>query len=154
MLFTTVLVRRSKPAASQLASDLHANACAAAEQALARFAGNAVASVFGSGSAGLGSGELVRNQNQGTPSGSTLGATSSPQPNVGAFTPPSVSKNDKNMLGVAALAAALILLGLAALPRAAIPDPRLTDIIIRHRAEVAIAGAAALAAAIVALTFG
>jgi hypothetical protein len=40
------------------------------------------------------------------------------------------------------------------LPRAAIPDPRLTDIIIRHRAEVAIAGAAALAAAIVALTFG
>jgi hypothetical protein len=154
VLYTTVLIRTSKPAPSQLASALQANACAAAELALARFAGSAVASVFGAGSgSGPSSSELVRNQGQSPSSGGTLGASRS-RPDVGSFSLTSVSKTEKNMLAIAALAAALILLGLAALPQAAIPDARLTDVIVRHRAEVAIAGAAALAAAIVALTFG
>jgi hypothetical protein len=62
-----------------------------------------------------------------------------------------ISKTVRNPLVVIALALAIALLGLAALPKAAIPDPRLTDLLAQHRVEVALAGAAALAAAIVAL---
>jgi len=70
------------------------------------------------------------------------------------FSPQNVSENATNPLVIAALAAAVLLLGLAALPSEAIPDPRITDALARHRVEVATAGAATLAAAIVALLLG
>jgi hypothetical protein len=52
---------------------------------------------------------------------------------------------------VALLALAIVLLGVASLPREAVPDPRLHDLLARHRPEVATLGAAALVA--VALAF-
>ena len=51
-------------------------------------------------------------------------------------------------LAVIALAMAILLLGLAALPRTAVPDPRLNDLLVRHRPEIALAGAAAMVAGI------
>jgi len=62
-----------------------------------------------------------------------------------------VTKRVTNPFVLAALAAALLLLGLASLPKAAIPDPRLTDALARHRVEVVLAGSAALATAILTL---
>lgn len=52
---------------------------------------------------------------------------------------------------VALLAAAILLLGLASLPRVAVDDPRLNEALARHRTEIAGVGAAALVA--VAITF-
>lgn len=52
---------------------------------------------------------------------------------------------------VALLALAILLLGAASLPREAVPDPRMHDLLARHRVEVAALGAASLVA--VALAF-
>ena len=84
------------------------------------------------------------------PSGGVAGAS---QTNASPFTPAEVAKHVTNPLVIAALAAAVVLLGVAALPQRAIPDARLNDALAHHRVEVALAGAAALTAAIVALAF-
>jgi hypothetical protein len=55
---------------------------------------------------------------------------------------------------VGLLVAAILLLGLAALPRVAVPDPRINDLLARYRIEIAGAGAAALAAAAIAFLIG
>jgi hypothetical protein len=39
---------------------------------------------------------------------------------------------------------AILLLGLAAAPRAVVPGARLNDLLVRHRPEIAAAGAAAM----------
>lgn len=52
---------------------------------------------------------------------------------------------------VVLLALAIVLLGIASLPRTAVPDPRMHDLLARHRVDLAGAGAAALVA--VALLF-
>ena len=52
---------------------------------------------------------------------------------------------------VALLAVAVVLLGVASLPRAAVPDPRMHDLLARHRVEVAGLGVAALLAVALAL---
>jgi hypothetical protein len=55
---------------------------------------------------------------------------------------------------VALLALAILLLGVASLPRVAVPDPRVNDVLARHRVEIAGVGVAALAAAAVAFLLG
>lgn len=55
---------------------------------------------------------------------------------------------------VALLAAAIILLGLASLPRFAVVDPRLNDLLARHRVEIASVGTAALVGVGIALLLG
>jgi hypothetical protein len=52
---------------------------------------------------------------------------------------------------VALLALAILLLGVASLPRTAVPDPRMNDLLARHRIEVAGLGVAALLAVALAL---
>lgn len=47
---------------------------------------------------------------------------------------------------VVLLALAILLLGVASLPRTAVPDPRLHDLLARHRVDLASVGAAALVA--------
>jgi hypothetical protein len=55
---------------------------------------------------------------------------------------------------VALLALAILLLAVASLPRAAVPEPRMHDLLARHRVEVAALGAAALVAAAATLILG
>jgi hypothetical protein len=50
---------------------------------------------------------------------------------------------------VALLAIAILLLGLASLPQAAIPEARLNCVLARHRTELAALGAAALVAVVI-----
>lgn len=156
VFFTTFVIRTSKPAGPELASNLEANACAAAKPALAQFAGAVIGSIFGSSSGPTrqaGSAEHARNETADT-AAATLSSSVHEQPNVSAFSPNDIGKNPARPLVIAALGAAIILLGLAALPATAIRDPRLTEMVVRHRPEVAMAGGAALAAAIVTLAFG
>jgi len=55
---------------------------------------------------------------------------------------------------VALLAVAIALLGLASLPRVAVPEPRFNDLLARHRAEIATLGAASLVAVALAFLLG
>jgi hypothetical protein len=154
VVYTTVLVRRHQPTRSELASALRSNACVAAGQlASARLVGAAVGSIFGSTGGTLSRGSASAGK-AGTPESGTLGVAARAQPDLGTFSPANLSKNATDPLAIAALTAAILLLGLAALPAAAIPDPRLTDLVVRHRAEVVVAGAAAFVAAVLALSFG
>jgi hypothetical protein len=59
-----------------------------------------------------------------------------------------------NPLAFALLGLAVLLLRFAALPEKVVPDPRLTDGLARHRAQLAVGGTVLLAAAIVALVSG
>ena len=59
-----------------------------------------------------------------------------------------------NPVVIAALAAAMLLLGLAALPERAIIDPGLGQLLIRHRVDLAAFGIAALAIGVVAMILG
>jgi hypothetical protein len=52
---------------------------------------------------------------------------------------------------IALLGFAVLLFGLAALPRNTLPDPRTMALVVSHRLELAMAGTAALGAAVVAL---
>ena len=61
------------------------------------------------------------------------------------------SNNVTSPLALALFGLAILLLGLATLPQAAVPDPRLNEALVLHRAEVTLAGLAALAAAIAVL---
>ena len=67
------------------------------------------------------------------------------------FTPAAVAGRVSNPLVIVALAAAVLLLGTAALPRGLVPSPRLTVALMEHRVAIAAAGAAALGAAVIAL---
>jgi hypothetical protein len=51
---------------------------------------------------------------------------------------------------VALLAVAILLLGLASLPQAAVPEARFNYVLTRHRTELAAFGAAALVAVVIA----
>ena len=53
-------------------------------------------------------------------------------------------------LFVLLLAAAILLLGLASLPQTAVPEPRVNDMLARHRLEIAGVGAAALVGTVLA----
>jgi hypothetical protein len=55
---------------------------------------------------------------------------------------------------VALLALAILFLGVASLPRQAVPEPRVHDLLARHRVEVAGLGAAALVAVALAFLLG
>jgi hypothetical protein len=55
---------------------------------------------------------------------------------------------------VGLLAAAIVALGLASLPRVAVPDNRVSDLLARHRLEVTTIGAAALVAVAIAFLIG
>ena len=91
--------------------------------------------------------EIVRSQQQETVAlGEPHSGTS-----LGVFSQDTFAKAVSNPLVIAALAAAIALLGLAALPRTAMPDPRLNDLLVRHRTDVALAGLGALVAALAAL---
>jgi hypothetical protein len=133
---------------------MRSNACAAAGAlATVRLVGTALGSIFGSTGGSI-PGESGSTPAGGNPESGTLGVAARAQPDLGTFSPANLAKNATDPLAIAVLGAAILLLGLAALPAAAIPDPRLTDVVVRHRAEVVVAGAAAFVAGVLALTFG
>jgi hypothetical protein len=51
---------------------------------------------------------------------------------------------------IALLAAAIVLLGLSSMPREAFSEPRLNNLLVRHRLEIAVLGTVAFVAVLVA----
>jgi hypothetical protein len=144
-----VVVDSGVPTPAELAAARAQNVCAVQAALASNFSFGGL-SPAGSQSGASGSGpqasEIVRNQQQEAAGGDDHGV-----PGLGGLSPRDVSKAVSNPLVIASLAAAIALLGLAALPRRAVPDPRLDDLLARHRGEVALAGVGALLAAITAM---
>jgi hypothetical protein len=71
-----------------------------------------------------------------------------PAPSLHGILGSSIAKTARAVrpLLVGLLGLAIVLLGVASLPRAAVPDPRMHDVLARHRIEVAGLGVAALLA--------
>jgi hypothetical protein len=140
---TIVIVSGGAPSSSELHTARQSNVCAPtlAARPIATASGfSAISRTLH----GPKKSSIVRNQNP---------SRTGPQGHRSAapFSPQRVSQNATNPFVVAAFGLAVILLGLAALPQRAVPDPRLNDMLVRHRFEVALAGAGALAAALLAL---
>jgi hypothetical protein len=146
---TFVVVDSGVPSPAAIAAARQENVCAARAALASIFTASVLAASGSESASGGGSTqtEIVRNQR------SELLASGEPHngPGLGAFSSDKLARAVSNPLVIAALAAAIALLGLAALPRTAVSDPRLNDLLVRHRAEVAMAGAGAFLAAIAAL---
>jgi hypothetical protein len=142
---TLVVIRGSGLSPAELRSLRAANTCAAATQSAST---SATSGSFAGGSATPAQG-LPRPQAPNLSSG--LGAPP-PDLNSGVLGA-SVAKTARAIRPalVALLAIAIVLLGLASLPRLAIVDERYNDLLARHRAEIASLGAVALVA--VAISF-
>ena len=150
---TIVIVDSGVPSASQLSLARRSDVCSAAARGLAGSTAGTVANGSGTRAEAASISAGANGGNGGSSAGPTSG-TEGAQVTIHSAIPSlpgRVSKNVRNPLVIFALAAAILLLGLAALPKTAIPDPRLTDVLVRHRVEVALAGAAALTAALIAL---
>jgi hypothetical protein len=148
-----LVVLDSAPSREQLAALRAANVCASAN-------GSASTTAFFSSSGatdigGFASPEHVQRSlspKKGEPTAITLGGDSQGGPAV-ASAVEKTARAIRPML-VALLAISILLLGLASLPQAALPDQRLNYALARHRIEIATFGAAALAAVIIAFAIG
>lgn len=144
----TLVVASAAPTRAQLAAARSANVCPA-------IAGTASGSTGASNTAGLAASEGV--QRSLTPKGepSTSGAPNGSNPHSGvlAATLEQTAEALRPAI-IALLAVAILLLAVASLPRAAIPDPRLHNVLARHRIDLAGVGAVALAAVVIVFLLG
>jgi hypothetical protein len=90
-------------------------------------------------------------QHKGSAKQANGGVADTSHEEASGFTPAAVAGRVSNPFVIAALAAAVLLLGTAAVPRGLVPSTRLTVALMEHRGVIAAAGAAAFGAAIVAL---
>jgi hypothetical protein len=139
---TIVVVGGTAPGKTELAVARAANACAAGRDVSGVSGPGELASASGvssSLSSGLSATDRLKGAN--THSG------------VLASTAEQAARAIRPVL-LAVLALSILLLGLASLPQPAVPGPRLTDMLARHRLEIAGAGVAALAGVVIAFAFG
>jgi len=85
--------------------------------------------------------------------GPSTGASSGASGGVLASTVERTARAIRPVL-VVLLALSILLLGLAALPQVAVPDPRFNDVLARHRLEIAGVGTAALLAVVITFLLG
>jgi hypothetical protein len=135
---TIVVVEGGTPSSSEVSSARAANVCTSASSLSP--AGTAAGSTGASNtslSVGHPSASGARAQGTNTHSGAVLGTTAA-----------NAARTIQPLL-VALLALAIMLLGLASLPRMALPESRTSDLLARHRIEIAGLGAAAFAAVVI-----
>jgi hypothetical protein len=153
---TLVLVDARAPSKSGLARAQRSNVCGSAGALGTSGSGGSFAGAVGGGSQGgaLASSTIIRNQRQSGngsangDAGAVLGGGHS-RPIAQALS--RVVENAANPVVIALLGFAVLIFGAAALPRAAVPDPRRMALIASHRLELAMAGTAALGAAVIAM---
>jgi hypothetical protein len=147
---TLVVVDARAPSMSELAFARRSNVCSPS----AALGAAAARGSFAAGAGGDANGEastIVRHQR------ASEKPSSNPSSSEGNGFPPIASEplraveNAKSPIVIALLGLAVLMLGLAALPRAAIADPPVMGFVASHRAELATAGTAALLAAVVAM---
>ena len=142
LVATVVIVGSGRPSHAQLETAMRRNVCTA--QTASRVLGTAAADGPQNAQA-LGAKSQKGSEQV---SGAVAGASHT---QASGYTPTNARGRVSNPLVLIALVAAVVLLGTAALPHRVIPSPRLTVAVMEHRAVIAAAGAAAFAAAIVAL---
>jgi hypothetical protein len=135
-----VLVDSGRPSPAALSSASHSNVCSFAE------------------SESIGSGELAANvMSTGSTEGAEVVHSAPKSMKLGSFPHPSalgsnnLSKSVTSPLALGLFGLAILLLGLASLPQAAVTDPRLYRVLVLCRGEVTLAGVGALGAAITVL---
>jgi hypothetical protein len=143
---TIVVVNGQAPSLSQIAAARTQNVCRATGS-------------FASGDSGIlgftsGAASLPAFGGPSQESHSASGATKgTPHSGVLASTVEKTARALQPAL-IALLAAAILLLGLASLPRVAFAEPRFNDVLARHRGEIAGLGAVALVAVVIAFLVG
>ena len=143
---TVVVIDGSAPTPAELVALRSANSCA-----------NGVASTAAVRSTGASNtGVLSDSEQIDGPAQGMAGPRQAPPRRAGLPTPEESSlrlrRRRRRQSGpalVGLLAVAIALLGLASLPRVAVPEPRLNDALVRHRLEIAGLGAAALVAVVI-----
>ena len=141
----TLVVVAVAPTRAQLAAARSANVCPA-------IAGTASGSTGASITAGLATAQRSLTP-KGQPSASGAPNGSNPPSGVLAATLEKTAEALRPAI-IALLAVAILLLAVASLPRAAIPDPRLHNVLARHRVDLAGVGAVALAAVVIVFLLG
>jgi hypothetical protein len=147
---TLVIVDARAPSAQELAFARQSDVCAASGVLGEAAVRGSLAAAVRTGTNG-GASTIVRNQktSAGKPSHNESLGDDNSSPIASA--PLAVAEKAKSPIVIALLGLAVLMLGLAAVPRTAIADPRVTALVATHRLELAGAGTAALLAAIVAM---
>jgi len=149
---TVVIVEARAPSQAELALARRSNVCRSAGVLGASSPWGSFSAAAGDGHAGNQAlSTIVRNQrgsgessDDAAPSGSDHG-----RPIAEALS--SAAGKARDPVVIALLALAAFMLGLAALPRAAVADPRAMALVVEHRVALTAAGTAALAAAVLAM---
>jgi hypothetical protein len=143
---TIVVVDGAPPTRSELVALRAANSCANGVASTA-----AVRSTGASNTGVLADSEQIDASFSGNGQPSASPAPPSGPPDAGGVLASTAEKAAQAIRPalVALLAVAIALLGLASLPRVAVPEPRLNDALVRHRLEIAGLGAAALIAVVI-----
>jgi hypothetical protein len=139
---TIVVVEGGTPSSSELSSARAANVCTSASSLASGTAAGSTDASITSLSVGHPSASGAPAQGTSTHSGSVLGTSAA-----------KVARAIQPLL-VALLSLAIVLLGLASLPRMAIPESRTSDLLARHRLEIAGLGAAAFAFVVIGFLLG
>jgi len=148
---TIVVVEGGTPSSSELSSARAANVCTSVSSlASAGAAGGLPGASNTSLSVGHASASGAPAQGTNTHSGAATGVA------TGRVLGSTVAKAARAIqpLIVALLALAILLLGLASLPGMALPESRTSDLLARHRIEIAGLGAAAFAAVVIGFLIG
>lgn len=147
---TVVVVDARAPSKTELAFARQSNVCGSIGVLGAAAARGSFAAAAG-GSANEKASTIVRHQrSSGRPSNNAKPSGGHKLPPVASSAISAVGKA-KSPIVIALLGLAVLMLGLAAVPRAAVADPRVMTLVAAHRVELALAGTAALFVAVVAM---
>lgn len=154
---TLVVVDAGAPSASALAGARASNVCGASGGTTSGSGnGSFLASAGGSGSGHADrASTIVRHEGTSNESAAASGDDSSggggSPAHAVASAVSSAAQHARSPVVIVLLGLAALIFGLAALPREAVPDPRLNALVASHRRELALAGLGALAAAVLAM---
>jgi hypothetical protein len=146
---TIVVVQARAPSAAELASARRSNVCAASGVSGGNASGS-LASASLPGRGGPSQSTITRHQRQ---SNEGAGSSHGGRP-IASGIADVVKQASTNPVVLGLLVLALLIFGVAALPRAAVADPRMMAAVAAHRAELAVAGAGVLAIAVIAMLVG
>jgi hypothetical protein len=146
---TIVVVQARAPSAAELASARRSNVCAASGVGGSSTNGS-FASASLSGPGGPSQSTITRHQRQ---SDEGAGSSHGGLP-IASGIADAVKQASTNPVVIGLLVIALLIFGVAALPRTVVADPRMMAAVAAHRAELAVAGAGVLAVAVIAMLVG
>jgi hypothetical protein len=150
---TLIVVDAKAPTPAELAFARRANVCGAGGVlgAATTRGSLAAASFSGPGGGGPAQSTIIRHQRASDEQNSNAGTSDDESGRPIASDISDAVKRAANPLVIGLLGLAVLIFGLAALPRTVVSDPRMMAAVASHRAELALAGAGVLAVAIIAM---